>query len=250
MSGRTVILSSHLDDAAFCLGAALLEGALGQVEVINSFTVSDYAATSAAGQTSRVTDIRRREDDRFFARIPNLRSTCLDRLDAPLRLGIPWQTVCDARSLRSSEEEIRILLAALETHLGAARDALVLAPLALGHHIDHRVVRQAALRHLHTGGAVGFYEDLPYAATIALPAIEAAAADLARRARRKLAPHLLFARGRPANKAAAIRIYRSQLSRSTVERVIGHGRRLDRRGFAERIWLCSRAAALLPASDL
>lgn len=250
MPGRTVVLSPHLDDAAFCLGAALLDGALGEVEVVNVFTASDYAATSVAGNVPRVTRLRRNEDDRFFALIPGVRRTDLGQLDAPLRLGIPWQSVCDERSLRGNETVIAMLVAAIDKRVrGKARETLVLAPLALGHHIDHRVVRQAALRHLRAGGAVGFYEDLPYAAGLTLPAIETAVADLARSARKKLSAHLFFARSRSAKKARAIRIYRSQLNPSTVARVMSHGARIDPRGFAERIWLSAHASALFSASE-
>ncbi len=245
MPGRTILLSPHLDDAAFCLGAALLDGRFGEVEVLNVFSVSDYAATPVAGNKSRVTALRRREDERFFARIPEVRLTFLDRLDAPLRLNIRWQSVCDARSLRGSESEIRSLVETVNARLPRSPVALVLAPLGLGGHIDHLVVRQAALRLLRSGAAVGFYEDLPYAGTIALPAIASAAANLARTARRKLVPHLLLARGRPAAKASALRVYRSQLGRSTLQRVVAHGSRINRRGFAERLWLSARAAALL-----
>ena len=41
-----------------------------------------------------------------------------------------------------------------------------LVPLALGGHIDHRLVKLAALKAAPDSGAriIGFYEDLPYAA--------------------------------------------------------------------------------------
>jgi LmbE family N-acetylglucosaminyl deacetylase len=41
--------------------------------------------------------------------------------------------------------------------------AILYAPLAVGHHVDHQIVHAAARRLLETGYQVAFYEDYPYA---------------------------------------------------------------------------------------
>ena len=52
-------------------------------------------------------------------------------------------------------------LAALREH---ASDTVYYAPLGVGGHVDHRLVRDAALALARQGASVLFYEDFPYVA--------------------------------------------------------------------------------------
>jgi len=50
----------------------------------------------------------------------------------------------------------------VEAVLGEAGDAVCYAPLAIGHHVDHQVVRDVGLVLAEKGRRVLFYEDFPY----------------------------------------------------------------------------------------
>jgi LmbE family N-acetylglucosaminyl deacetylase len=146
--------------------------------VFNVFTRSLHAPYSDADfihendRLSYVSAMRLREDELFVQRVTQalprgrragLQMVDLNLKDAPIRLRIPDAALCD--SLINPEdpaiEKIRKALAR-QFELGNL-EALVL-PAALGNHVDHLAVREAALP-LATTLPSAFYEDLPYAAT-------------------------------------------------------------------------------------
>ncbi len=172
---KIVVVSPHRDDAAFSLGLSI-DGWLGaghQVTVLNCFTQSDYAPFSdvasvhANDRVSFVSAVRRREDAAWGKLVgPRLQFHDLDLLDAPLRLAIRVDEVQTA-SIRAGDRAVSRVagaLAKLARGVGAGGVGFAL-PLAVGSHIDHRVVRQAALETLAPMALpLAFYEDLPYAA--------------------------------------------------------------------------------------
>ena len=172
---KILVLSPHRDDAAFSLGLAIDTwlAAGHKVQVLNFFTQSLYAPYSDAESLHRndrvsfVSAVRRREDIAWNKMLRDrLEFHDLDLHDAPLRLN------CDLGELPTLE--IRAGDRALARAAGAVakltRNATpettaVLAPLCVGAHIDHRIVRQAAIDTLATSALpFAFYEDLPYAA--------------------------------------------------------------------------------------
>lgn len=158
------ILSPHRDDAVFSLGLSLLEWRKLplRLRIVNFFTVSAYGPRAGSTATSTITSLREREDRRVVASIdPRIQITSLDLLDAPLRLGISPDSVCkpqiEAEQTISNPDEVLTLHMRKYFHQG-----FVLAPLALGDHVDHLAVRQTAIA-ASSGHNLGFYEDLPYA---------------------------------------------------------------------------------------
>ena len=87
----------------------------------------------------------------------------LNLKDAPIRLRIPLEELSDTpvNPADPAIEKIRKTLA--KQSEAGAMEALVL-PAALGKHVDHLTVREAAIPFTSTIPAA-FYEDLPYAAT-------------------------------------------------------------------------------------
>ncbi len=169
---KLVIVSPHRDDAAFSLGLAVTSWlrAGHRVQILNCFTRSDYAPYSDADslhandRVSFVSAIRKREDAAWNKRLGGrLQFTDLDLLDAPLRLACPVEEAFTA-SLRPGDRAVARVAGAIAKMARASADLGFLLPLAVGGHIDHRVVRAAGLEAL-TGSAlpVAFYEDLPYA---------------------------------------------------------------------------------------
>jgi LmbE family N-acetylglucosaminyl deacetylase len=116
--------------------------------------------------------MRLREDEHFLRRITqdlpkglkkNLHMVDLNLKDAPIRLRIPLEELSDTpvNPADPSIEKIRKALA--KQSEAGAMEALVL-PAALGNHIDHLTVREAALP-FTAATPTAFYEDLPYATT-------------------------------------------------------------------------------------
>ncbi len=127
-----------------------------------------YADTARMPESSKleyVSELRRREDEEFVSAIGGrIRLAELNLKDAPLRLQCDVSEVCN---MRASPHDWAIpcirqaMDAWVRTRSGPADCGLIL-PLALGHHVDHCVVRDAALPFAASLPSA-FYEDLPYA---------------------------------------------------------------------------------------
>jgi len=116
--------------------------------------------------------MRLREDEHFLRRITetlprglktNLHMIDLNLKDAPIRLRIPLEELSNTpiNSADPSIEKVRNALTK-QSEAGAI-EALVL-PAALGEHVDHLTVREAAMPFTSII-PTAFYEDLPYATT-------------------------------------------------------------------------------------
>jgi hypothetical protein len=128
--------------------------------------------------------MRLREDELFLQRITqtlprarkaNLQKVDLNLKDAPIRLRLSPDQLCDT-PVNPEDPSIEKIRKALTRQSEAGNLEALVIPLALGRHVDHLTVREAALP-LTTGSnalPTAFYEDLPYAA-----AHPSAAADLA-----------------------------------------------------------------------
>jgi LmbE family N-acetylglucosaminyl deacetylase len=173
-----LILSPHRDDAAFSLALAIEAWLTAghTVTLLNVFTRSLYAPYSDADfihendRLSYVSAMRLREDELFLQRLTQSRArkahllmVDLNLKDASIRLRIPAEALSDT-PVNPEDPAIEKIRKALtrQSELGTL-EALVL-PLALGNHVDHLTVREAALP-LPTQLPSAFYEDLPYAAT-------------------------------------------------------------------------------------
>ncbi len=167
------VLSPHRDDAAFSLSLSITRwlAAGHRVTILNVFTRSLYAPyadieePSESARLDLVSSLRKREDQAFLETFGDgVAMLDLDLHDAPIRLHRAASVVCDLDVL-SHDPAIPIICKALDdlAHAGrnAGKAALVL-PLGLGHHVDHRTARDAALP-LTLSLPSAFYEDLPYA---------------------------------------------------------------------------------------
>jgi LmbE family N-acetylglucosaminyl deacetylase len=146
----TVILSAHPDDAVFSLWH-VLDGP-GDVAVVNVFagipSATDLgwwdAQTGAADPRSRARE--RAAEDRAALRLAGRSPTDLDFLDLQYRVDDqPPEPIAEA------------VAAAGPPH------AALLAPAGLGGHLDHQLLRDAALILWRRGRRVALYADLPHA---------------------------------------------------------------------------------------
>lgn len=172
-----VVLSPHLDDAALSLGGAIARWtAAGERILVVTIAAgspppgaisSPFAASLhrawGVGAADAVA-LRRREDEAAMA-ILGAEARRLEQLDAVYRL--PQRYDGEAALLGEPAPEDRLgsdLARELAPILAASPRAGVVAPLAVGGHVDHRVVHRAAIELARQGRDVCFYEDFPYAA--------------------------------------------------------------------------------------
>jgi LmbE family N-acetylglucosaminyl deacetylase len=116
--------------------------------------------------------MRLREDELFLRRIKetlpkglknNLHMHDLHLKDAAIRLRIPLEELSDTPVNPTDPAIEKIRKALTKQSEDGAMEALVI-PAALGNHVDHLTVREAAMS-FTTGIPAAFYEDLPYATT-------------------------------------------------------------------------------------
>ena len=174
MTQTALVLSPHLDDAAFSCGGTMarLADAGWRVCLATAFTRSIHPAHGFAlacqldkGLPPDVDYMAlRREEDRAAAAaldVSDLR--WLDLPEAPHR-GYP-----DAPALfgpAHADDDIWRSLAALIADLvGELEPAVVFAPQGLGNHVDHRQMIRA-LGHAAPHTPLAFYRDTPYALRI------------------------------------------------------------------------------------
>ncbi len=167
---RVVVLSPHRDDAAFSCGLTLnrLLSLGAEIAIVNICTISSYAPYLTPDDRDRVaevTDVRRLEDLAF---VDLLLQTTVAEAHRIQLLDLAWQDL-PLRWNAADDQALgpyTLLKAEIEAMAGALRTVpahdLLLAPFALGSHVDHRLVRQAAQQVFEAGSLV-FYEDLPYA---------------------------------------------------------------------------------------
>jgi LmbE family N-acetylglucosaminyl deacetylase len=180
MAKKILILSPHRDDAAFSLSIAITNWLTARhtVTILNVFTRSRHAPYSDAAfvhqndELSYVSAMRLREDEHFVRRITeklpkglksNLHKVDLNLKDAPIRLRIPLEDLSDTPVNPADASIEKIRKAITKQSEAGAMEAIVL-PAAIGDHVDHLTVREAA-QSFATNIPSAFYEDLPYAAS-------------------------------------------------------------------------------------
>lgn len=238
-----LVLSPHRDDAAFSLSLSIHHWlAVGhRVTILNVFTRSLYAPYSDAesvhtnDRLSYVSAMRRREDEQFLKQVPGATMVDLNLKDAPIRLHCDSSIVCDMEVSPEDSAIPKIRKALAKMADGPRAPAALVLPLGLGHHVDHRVVRDASLP-LSTSFPCAFYEELPYATR------EGVRIDLTRfredastRLHEPLYPVLCHGtHPRPAElKRRVALIYNSQIDTELADVIANFSRRYEG---AERLW--------------
>lgn len=225
------VLSPHQDDAALSLAMTIRVAARNghPVRVVNCFTVSNFAPHSTARGAAEVGELRRAEDREFASRAGvAVEMVDLGMEDAPIRLRC---TVLDVRRLVMGRRE-RADAARIADAVSRFAEGVVLAPLGLGRHIDHLVVREAAALLARSGRKVVFYEDLPYAAELRECCILRTADGAAARLGARLHGGLVRDPEAASRKRFAIEAYGSQLAVCQIDSIVEYG---ARRG-GERLW--------------
>lgn len=230
-------LGAHSDDLAFSLGAALWDGRLAGCRPVTVFSRSGYTLKLPNGDPDRVSALRKAEDKKFFSLTGADVLLWLDQPDAPLRRAFVSDTVFSAPL---SEDELAAVYGKVVSAIPGS--ATLLAPLALGGHVDHRTVLGVACR-LYVQGSheVFFYEDLPYAAFMELPALEARVHALERELGITLRPIFWPSLTLHSAKQWAVESYASQCDEYSLDPLLYHSQRLHSSALCgERVWIPSR----------
>lgn len=242
--GPIVYLAPHSDDAAFS-SAGLLH-ACGRrgvaVHIVTCFSVSAHSRTMPGAGAAHNTEIRKAEDRAFASSLPGpVALRWLDLADAPLRPAHAGKHPCKETSMTAADAALASEIAAVAEDVAGA-SGWVLAPLGLGRHIDHLIVRDAGAALASSGRIdVAFWEDLPYAGRVPLAALDHEIVEAQRAAGLSLAPCLVTDPRMEAVKAAALACYPSQTIDVHRRGVLEHLARVSGSGApAERLWLRRR----------
>lgn len=177
MSIAHLYLSPHLDDAVLsCGGTIYRQTQAGEgVLVVNICAgIPDYQHLSPFarekhalwGNPEDVVTVRRTEDRQALARL-GAQAVYWDYLDAIYRTAhgeaLYPSTAAIFGDVHPAEgallQRLRDDIAAL---LDAHPRATLYTPLAVGHHVDHQLTRNAVLQLMREGRRIRFYEDFPY----------------------------------------------------------------------------------------
>ncbi|OKI02195.1 hypothetical protein A6A06_14070 [Streptomyces sp. CB02923] len=232
---RTLLIAPHPDDVAYSCGGALAACAgAAQAVLLTVFTRSAWALPKrlrAAGPA--VISARRQEEELRYCRARGLeRYVPLGLDDASLRgYDDDTEMTADPAADPARERVAQVIAEAVRD----LRPGLLLAPAAVGGHVDHRLVHDAVRDSAHDGVRRLYYEDLPYAA-------HQASADLEKTltAERNLVPYTTTDVAHVfQEKVRGMYIYGSQTDEECVREVTLHARRTAGTapgGRAERVW--------------
>jgi hypothetical protein len=194
--------------------------------------------------------MRLREDELFIRRVKeslpkglknNLHMLDLNLKDAPIRLRIPLDAVCNT-PVSSADPSMDKIRKALTRHFEPApghspMQALVL-PAALGNHIDHLTVREAG-QPFTTQLPTAFYEDLPYFVTQSTAATDLEALRAASTERNEPLNEVLYGTDEPTTEAFSrkrklVLNYASQIDDASGDLIANFATNYNG---AERLWV-------------
>lgn len=232
---EVVLLSPHPDDAALSATGCLLRAieAGQRVRIVVPFCRTNFSRLPGELSVELVSRLRKREDATFVALLGA--AACvhwLDLPDAAIRPGVGLAAIFRDGPLDDAAERLATDLVTLLKPLmdGCSR---LLVPLALGGHLDHRIVRLAGERLGRLLDVpIAFYEDMPYATQPPSDA-EHIATQLQQQGMR---PELIDCPELLQRKRRALACYGSQLDAGQIDGVIGYADGLRPGQGAERLW--------------
>jgi LmbE family N-acetylglucosaminyl deacetylase len=145
----------------FAVGGALVDRRFGDTVVATVFTRSSYRV-SGCGDVAEVSHERCREDLDILARL-GAKAVHLGLDDASIRSVYADEIAYMAPGADPTKDPVWTdVLAALSDVFRGIAASRVLLPLAVGHHIDHVIARDAAL--VAAGGSrnIWYYQDATY----------------------------------------------------------------------------------------
>jgi len=159
---RGTVVSPHPDDAALSIGG-LLGRIAGRCELtlVTVFSRSRWVRPGWIGRRGEAAISRvRREEESAFAEAIGATLHLLNLPDASLR---GYDAASELELLRDPQDWQRHVRALVASRLALVDPDFVIAPAAIGGHVDHILVRSAVCEWASSArGTVFLYEDLPY----------------------------------------------------------------------------------------
>jgi len=230
------IYFAHSDDLAYSATLFLdslkaSDSACSTVHAIYVFSVTDHAPNLNDCTISQVIRIRSGEAESSCKAL-GVTMRVLGLPDACVRKDYLGKEVCHQEPLTATDQTL------VRNIFSQRRPAdLVAFPLALGDHIDHRILRDAGLLHAKKGHCVIFYEDLPYAYECTDVYIESRIEELSRQIGRNPEKELIHQADFESTLPTAASIHHSQVSQRYIEEILAYNRRrMQTDGGHARLW--------------
>jgi LmbE family N-acetylglucosaminyl deacetylase len=227
---RLLVIAPHPDDAALSVGGLLdvtrgcWERHVGTLVGVSAYQLHPGHADSDPA----VVGPRRQAEERSFAAFAAVTLHQGAALDAPLRAPALGPFHAPGR------EHVAEFRAMVDDWVRELRPHLLLAPLGIGGHADHRAARLAACAVARSRRVeLLLYEDLPYAAE--RMGWEGALPARTRGWTRRLLP---IGEALP-RKAAALAVYESQFELGPMQRLVAD-HAWNGRAWVERLWTRAR----------
>jgi len=143
-----ICLSPHFDDAILSCGGQLLQyrQAGTPVTIVNivTRTTSQFYSSRPLKFKAQSLDYERKEEERQAISLLDLQSEDLALMDAPFRNPRYRSYHCLMGAIPQDEQTtINKLVNQVQDIAFQLKPTLILAPLAVGQHIDHQIVHQA-----------------------------------------------------------------------------------------------------------
>lgn len=170
LAGRTVLLlSPHADDVAFSVGGLIAGwGPQLRLQMLTAFGRSGWALLPSLRKQSvdAVSAARRLEDSAYCGKHG------IDHvvLDCPDSYVMGYNEAKELNTPLNQDPRTGDMVKLIGDALCRLRPDVVIAPSALGGHIDHRIVRAAA--EAWGRADIFYYEDIPYSAYLTLGEIQ------------------------------------------------------------------------------
>lgn len=231
-----LFISPHEDDLAFSLGCAFIDGFFNAGVIITVFSISNNTIDNRDKNIHNVSKTRKQENEDFFSNCSGSYNLIyLDRLDAPLRLGIKDNQVFNRLSSDINEKEKQYIYFSLKPL--AKKSGILFAPLGLGFHVDHILLNEVACNlSIENKLPAAFYEDLPYASRLEPRDIEQIVKKIQYKIKQPLKQVDIKSFCDPYLKCRKISLYKSQINQSLINEIISYGKLLGSDTIVERIW--------------
>lgn len=231
---KTILISPHSDDIAYSLGGTLLTEYLSSpMMLVTVFTKSNFSRRVKLSDPKEITKIRTLEDAKFAEEI-RIEYKGLNFPESPLRGKITYEEIF-GNSDPYSDPIYREVYVSLSKLLKEFPDALVISPMSIGNHLDHRIVLESCLAICKENNIkILFYEDLPYASLFTLKQIE----DKAFKIDPNLKPYKIDITSVLRRKLDNLKIYKTQTGKEIPREVIIHAAHIgiNNEKFIETIW--------------
>jgi len=231
---RINVYTAHSDDVSYSIPLYLkyLYETGSNIKLLYIFQKTNYAPNLDDHRVSRVSKERMLEV-RGFCQKWKIKFEGLNYKDACLRKDYSGKEVCHNQQMTKTD---RRLIQRLSSIIEPAD--LSLFPLAIGDHIDHRILMEIGILQTQQGLNLGFYEDLPYACEFEDDRIKSYLDYVSKKISFNLVKVTIRDDSFRKTKTLAARINKSQVSEKYIHQIIAYSeRRFQCEGGHERVWL-------------